>query len=47
MPKKVGLIPNEFTVDSGEMTPSLKIKRSVVEDHYRHVIDEIYAPAAE
>ena len=43
MPKKVALIPAEFTIESGELTPSLKIKRKVVEEHYSGVIEELYA----
>jgi len=43
VPKKVKLIPHEFTVDSGEITPTLKIKRKVVETNYRDLIEEIYA----
>jgi long-chain acyl-CoA synthetase len=44
MPKKIALVPAEFTIDSGELTPSLKIRRSVVEERYRELIEEIYAP---
>ena len=39
MPKKVAVIPQEFTIDAGELTPTLKIKRRVVEDHYRDLIE--------
>jgi long-chain acyl-CoA synthetase len=42
MPKKIALIPHEFTIDSGELTPSLKIKRNVVEKHYGEVIEALY-----
>ena len=41
--KKVTLLENELTVDGGELTPTLKIKRRVVEEKYRAVIDELYA----
>jgi long-chain acyl-CoA synthetase len=44
MPKKIALVPEEFTIDSGELTPSLKIRRSVVEERYRDLIEQIYAP---
>ena len=36
--KKVALLPNAFTVENGEMTPSLKIKRKVVSEKYGHLI---------
>lgn len=37
------LVSNEFTVESGEMTPTLKIKRRIVEDKYGHLIDDIFS----
>jgi long-chain acyl-CoA synthetase len=43
--KKVALLENELTVDGGELTPTLKIKRRVVEEKYKDVIDRIYAGA--
>lgn len=36
------LLPQEFTLDAGEMTPSLKIKRRVVMKEYQKAIDELY-----
>lgn len=36
------LVPQEFTVDTGELTPTLKVKRRVVEDKYGHLIKEIF-----
>jgi long-chain acyl-CoA synthetase len=41
--KKFALIENEFTVEGGELTPTLKIKRRVIDDKYRDVIDRLYA----
>ena len=43
MPKKVAIVPEEFGVDSGELTPSLKVKRRVVEERYADLIEEMYA----
>lgn len=37
------LLANEFTVESGELTPTLKIKRRIVEDKYRHLINEMFS----
>jgi long-chain acyl-CoA synthetase len=42
-PKKVVLIENDFTIESGELTPTLKVKRRVVEKRYKDVIDAVYA----
>ncbi len=39
--KRVYLLPREFSIDKGEMTPTLKIKRGVIEEKYREAIDEI------
>jgi long-chain acyl-CoA synthetase len=45
MPKKVVLITRDFTIESGELTPSLKVKRRQVEKNYRELIDRVYAEA--
>ena len=42
-PKKVVLLENDFTIESGELTPTLKVKRRVVEKRYKDVIDATYA----
>ena len=39
--KRVYLLPREFSIDKGEMTPTLKIKRGVVDEKYSEAIDEI------
>ncbi|HTH51624.1 MAG TPA: long-chain fatty acid--CoA ligase [Pyrinomonadaceae bacterium] len=39
--KRVFLLPREFSIDKGEMTPTLKIKRSVIDEKYGDVIDAI------
>jgi long-chain acyl-CoA synthetase len=41
--KAVLLLPRELTVESGEMTPTLKVKRRVVVDNYKQQIDHLYA----
>ncbi|HEX6125475.1 MAG TPA: long-chain fatty acid--CoA ligase [Pyrinomonadaceae bacterium] len=41
--KKIVLLESELTVEGGELTPTLKIKRRVVEEKFRDVIDRIYA----
>ena len=37
------LVPNEFTVETGELTPTLKVKRRIIEDKYGHLIEDIFA----
>jgi long-chain acyl-CoA synthetase len=43
--KKVALLENELTIEGGELTPTLKVKRRVVDEKYRNVIDALYADA--
>lgn len=40
--KKIALINQEFTIEGGELTPSLKIRRKFVEEKYRDLIDALY-----
>ncbi len=42
MPKRVQLLANDFTIESGELTPTLKVKRRVVERNYSDVIEALY-----
>jgi long-chain acyl-CoA synthetase len=42
-PKKVALLDQEMTVESGELTPTLKVKRKLVNERYRSLIDAMYA----
>ena len=43
--KKIALLKSELTVEGGELTPTLKIKRRVVDEKYKATIDRIYAEA--
>ncbi|MEU6771298.1 AMP-dependent synthetase/ligase [Streptomyces sp. NPDC046759] len=45
--KKFRLLPRDLDVEHGEITPSLKLKRPVVEREYKHLIDEMYAGTRE
>ncbi len=40
--KRMALLPSEFTVASGELTPTLKVKRRVVEERWRTQIEALY-----
>jgi len=44
-PRKVLLLPADFSVDTGELTPTLKVKRRVVDRRYATLIDALYAAA--
>ena len=39
------LLSQDFTIESGELTPTQKVKRSVVSDNYAVLIDELYEAA--
>jgi long-chain acyl-CoA synthetase len=40
--RKFKVLDKPFSIEGGEMTPSLKIKRKVVEERYSHLIEEMY-----
>jgi long-chain acyl-CoA synthetase len=40
--KKIIVVPDEFTIASGEITPTLKLKRRVIEAKYKEQIDALY-----
>ena len=44
--KKIVVLAREFTLEEGELTPTLKVKRRVVEQKYKAVIDQLYEGAA-
>ena len=43
--KKFALLPRDLTLEEGELTPSLKVKRKVVETRYKDVLDSFYSGA--
>jgi long-chain acyl-CoA synthetase len=43
--KRVIVVPDEFTIENGALTPSMKLRRRVVEERYRKQINELYAEA--
>ncbi|WP_371671593.1 AMP-dependent synthetase/ligase [Streptomyces sp. NBC_00289] len=45
--KKFRLLPRDLDVEHGEITPSLKLKRPVVEREYKYLIEEMYAGSRE
>jgi long-chain acyl-CoA synthetase len=44
MPKKIGLLLDEFTIEDGTLTPTQKVKRRVVQERYAGLIDRFYRP---
>ncbi|HEX7830616.1 MAG TPA: long-chain fatty acid--CoA ligase [Thermoanaerobaculia bacterium] len=41
--RRFALISRDFTIDEDEITPSLKVKRKVIDKKYKHLIDQMYA----
>jgi len=44
--KRFRLVPDEWSQDSGELTPSMKLKRRVITERYAAVVAELYADEA-
>jgi len=40
--KRIALLEKELTVEGGELTPTLKIKRRVIDEKFRYIIEEFY-----
>ena len=40
--KRISIVPHEFSVDGGELTPTMKVKRNVVSDKYAGDIQNMY-----
>lgn len=43
--KKFAILPRDLTIEAGELTPSLKVKRKVVEQKYKQMLDKLYEGA--
>jgi len=42
MPKKMELLEHDFSIERGELTPTLKVKRRVIDKTYKDIIDRLY-----
>jgi long-chain acyl-CoA synthetase len=40
--KRIAILPAEFTIEAGELTPTLKVKRKVIEERWRETIEALY-----
>lgn len=40
--KKIALLDRDFDIEKGEITPTLKVKRNIIEEKYRALIDSLY-----
>ncbi|HEY1953728.1 MAG TPA: long-chain fatty acid--CoA ligase [Gemmatimonadaceae bacterium] len=45
MPKKIGLLEHDFSIESGELTPTQKVKRRTIDKNYKALIDAMYEEA--
>ena len=45
LPKRIGLLEHDFSIDSGELTPTQKVKRRAIDKHYKALIDSLYEEA--
>jgi len=40
--RRIALLPEEFSIEKGEMTPTLKVKRAVIDQKYGDLVDDLY-----
>jgi long-chain acyl-CoA synthetase len=45
VPKKIGLLEHDFSIERGELTPTQKVRRKAIDKHYKTFIDSLYAEA--
>jgi long-chain acyl-CoA synthetase len=45
LPKKIGLLEHDFSIEKGELTPTQKVKRRAIDKHYKALIDSLYDEA--
>jgi long-chain acyl-CoA synthetase len=41
--KKFRIIPQDFMIEDGSLTPTLKVKRKVIMERYKDIINEMYS----
>jgi long-chain acyl-CoA synthetase len=41
--RRIALLPDEFTIDRGELTPTLKVKRRIIDQKFGDLIEELYS----
>ena len=41
--KRFAIVPRDFSAEEGEVTPTMKLKRKVVEQHFADEIERLYA----
>jgi long-chain acyl-CoA synthetase len=44
--KKFAILERDFTIEGGELTPTLKVKRKIVSDRYQKLLEDLYAAPA-
>jgi long-chain acyl-CoA synthetase len=42
--KRFMILPREFTQEQGEVTPTLKLRRAVIQEHFADEIEKLYEP---
>jgi long-chain acyl-CoA synthetase len=45
LPKRIGLIEHDFSIEKGELTPTQKVKRRAIDKNYKELIDSMYNAA--